>query len=90
MKKNCAPACQSCDYLTVEGRCPIDPDAPNTWGPGDLNRMFTKLTQPPNPWIITMENVVNNTEAERLIELGAIEGYNRSHDVGDLRAGTYF
>jgi hypothetical protein len=104
MKKTCAPACQSCDYLTIEGRCPLDPDAPNAWGPGDLNRMFTKLTsepylsqyaveilsQPPHPWIITMQNVVNHTQADRLIELGAIVGYNRSSDVGELRPdGTY-
>jgi prolyl 4-hydroxylase len=104
MKKTCAPACQSCDYLTVEGRCPIDPDAPHAWGPGDLNRMFTKLTsepylsnydveilsRPPHPWIITMQNVVSEVEADRLIELGAIEGYNRSHDVGNRKPdGTY-
>ena len=44
MKKNCAPVCFSCDYVTIEGRCPLDPTAPNAWGPGDLNRMFTKLT----------------------------------------------
>ena len=104
MKKTCAPACQSCDYLTIEGRCPIDPDAPNTWGPGDLNRMFTKLTsepylskyaveilsRPPHPWIITMQNVVNDKEADRLMELGAIKGYNPSYGVGGLRPdGTY-
>ena len=47
MKKKCAPACLSCEYLTVEGRCPIDPDAPNAWGPGDLDEMFQKLTQEP-------------------------------------------
>jgi len=47
MKKSCAPACLSCDYLSIEGRCPIDPNAPQAWGPGDLNAMFTKLTSEP-------------------------------------------
>ena len=71
MKKNCAPACKSCDYLSIEGRCPIDPNAPRAWEEGDLNRMFNKLTQEPylsqysvqilsspatnGPWVITME-----------------------------------
>jgi hypothetical protein len=104
MKKTCGPACQSCTFLTIEGRCPIDPNAPNAWGPGDLNRMFTKLTSepylskyaveilssPPHPWIITMANVVNHTETDRLMELGKNQGYNRSQDVGKLNPdGTY-
>jgi hypothetical protein len=88
MKKSCAPACFSCDYLSVEARCPIDPEAPNAWGPGDLDAMFTRLSTEPflteysvnvlsspqmtgGPWVITMENVVTEKEAERLIELGA-------------------
>jgi hypothetical protein len=88
MKKMCAPACMSCDYLSVEGRCPIDPDAPNAWGPGDLDAMFTRLIEEPylsdysvevlsspqttgGPWVITMENVLSEKEAERMIELGA-------------------
>ena len=34
------------------------------------------------PWIVVLENVVTQEEADRLIELGAIEGYQRSSDVG--------
>lgn len=102
MKRNCAPLCKSCEYLSVEGRCHIDPNAPTAWQPGDLNKMFEKLTQEPylskhsvetlsspatdGPWIITMENVVTEDEAERLIELGAVEGYKRSTDVGKMKA----
>jgi prolyl 4-hydroxylase len=104
MKKHCSPVCHSCEYLSIEDRCPIDPDAPNAWGPGGLDKMFTKLTTEPHrskydveilssplttdggPWVITMENVVSELEAERLIELGAVEGYKRSSDVGKLRA----
>lgn len=98
MKKSCAPVCQSCDYLTVEGRCPLDPNAIDAWGPGDLNKMFEKLTSEPylseydvqihsspnmehrwgSPWVITMENIATEEEALRLIELGALEGYQRS------------
>lgn len=42
------------------------------------------------PWVITLENVVTDEEAVRLIELGAIEGYERSADVGELKFdGTF-
>jgi len=44
MKRNCAPVCESCDQVTVETRCPIDPDAPNAWVPGDLEEMFINIT----------------------------------------------
>eukprot|EP00980_Cylindrotheca_fusiformis_P010140 scaffold2253_cov119-Cylindrotheca_fusiformis.AAC.15 len=39
--------CKSCDYLSIEGRCPIDPNAPRAWEEGDLDKMFEKLTQEP-------------------------------------------
>jgi prolyl 4-hydroxylase len=98
--------CQSCEYLSVETCCPLDPEAPNAWGPGDLDKLFTKLTTEPyrskydveilssptdgGPWVITMENVVSELEAERLMELGAVEGYKWSADVGKLKAdGTF-
>jgi prolyl 4-hydroxylase len=107
MKKSCAPACQSCDYLFIESRCPLDPDAPDAWGPGDLDEMFRRLSSEPYlseydvqvlsspdsteaPWVLTMDNVVSEVEAKALIELGAVEGYKRSSDVGKLRAdGTH-
>jgi prolyl 4-hydroxylase len=102
MKTNCAPACHTCTFLTVEGRCPIDPDAPNAWAAGDLDKMFLKLTTDPffdkyevqilssDPWVITLENVVSESEAERLIELGHMESFQRSADVGNRKAdGTY-
>lgn len=102
MDEVCAPACQSCEKQTIEGRCPIDPDAPVAWEKGSLNQMFEKLTQEPylseygvevlsspatnGPWVITMENVISADEAEQLIELGGAEGYERSEDVGKMRA----
>jgi prolyl 4-hydroxylase len=48
MSVNCAPACQTCDKLDFENRCPFDPDAPQAWEkPGDLNRMFERITTDP-------------------------------------------
>lgn len=35
MLPDCAPSCGSCEALTVEGRCPIDENAFNAWGPGE-------------------------------------------------------
>jgi len=107
MKKSCAPACKSCEYLSFEHRCPLKPDTPNPWSAGDLNAMFVRLTNEPylslyetkilsspemngGPWIITMENVVSEMEANTLIELGAIEGYERSADVGKLKPDGSF
>ena len=82
MKKSCAPACQSCEYLAIEGRCPLDPEAPRAWESGDLDKMFQRLSSEPfkteyqveilssppeGPWVITMENVVSEEEAKRLL-----------------------
>lgn len=101
MKRYCAPLSKSCEYLSIKGRCPIDPNAPTAWQPGGLNKLFERLTQEPylseyqvqtlsspaldGPWVITME-VVSEDEANRLIELGAVEGYKRSTDVGKIKA----
>lgn len=42
------------------------------------------------PWMLVLENFVSAAEAERLIELGAVEGYERSADVGELKFdGTF-
>lgn len=37
-----------------------------------------------NPWILQLDNFLNETEALRLIELGQNVGYERSTDVGEL------
>lgn len=42
------------------------------------------------PWVITIDNFVHEKECEKLIELGGLEGYERSEDVGkELFDGTY-
>ena len=41
-------------------------------------------------WMILFENAISDEEAERMIELGGLRGYERSKDVGDEREdGTY-
>jgi prolyl 4-hydroxylase len=101
MKMNCAPVCHSCDFLTIEGRCNLEERGEDVWGPGDLEKLFRKLTEEPffsqndvqilsspddgGPWVITMENVVSEEEAKSLIALGKQEGYERSLDVGGLK-----
>lgn len=121
MTVHCAPACQSCDKLHVDLRCPMDSTMPNALErPGDLNAMFerilseyqdeygiTVLSRPdyapgdgPDTanityyvggiWILQMDKVLTDHEADRLIELGAAEGYERSSDVGEeLEDGTH-
>lgn len=105
MNVNCAPLCNSCEMLRIETRCPMDPDAIDALYPGDVNKMFEKiafspafqqyepvvLSRPPDgPWIIMFEKAVSDEEADRLIELGGEEGYERSSDVGDEREdGTF-
>jgi prolyl 4-hydroxylase len=84
----------TCDQLLLENRCPIDPEAVPAWQPGDLDAMFRRLVEEPfasdydvqilsrDPWVITIDGIVTDEEADRLIELGSIEGYQRSADVG--------
>ena len=86
----------------MEMKCPLDPSMPNAWEPGDLNKMFERLSSEPylskydvkvlsspatgGPWVLTMENLVSEEEANRLIELGGELGYARSTDVGVVQA----
>ena len=113
MKLSCAPVCQTCEMLDIEVRCPLDPNAPNAWGSGDLNTLFVNITTLPDmqkyepkvfsrpafvegddeekadykigPWVVTLDGFVTDEEADRLIELGAAQGYERSSDVGELK-----
>ena len=118
MKAKCAPVCQSCDFLSVETRCPLDPSAVDALYPGDVTKMFHRILEDPSiqqyeprvvsrpnylegdkadnadyvigPWMVVFENAITDEEADRLIELGGIEGYQRSADVGRrLEDGTY-
>jgi prolyl 4-hydroxylase len=48
MEMECAPSCKTCINLDITFRCPFDKDAPTVWGPGDLNKMFTRITTEPD------------------------------------------
>ena len=79
--------------LHVETRCPVDPNAVDALYPGDLDRLFERIvnsaeyakyepevvSRPPDgPWMIIFENMLNELECERVIELGTNRGYERS------------
>ena len=118
MKSKCAPVCQSCDFLSIETRCPLDPNAVDALYPGDVTKVFNRIQTDPSlqqyqpkivsrpsylegdteetadykigPWMVVFDNAISDEEADRLIELGGIEGYERSADVGKkLADGTY-
>jgi prolyl 4-hydroxylase len=95
MLLHCAPVCQTCHEISFEHRCPFDKNAPTVWQKGDLQKMFERITtdqyyidtfQPTilsrDPWVVMLENVATEEECERMIQLGADRGYERSKDVG--------
>jgi prolyl 4-hydroxylase len=44
----CAPACQTCEKISFSKRCPVDATLPMALkGPGDLNRIFERITTNP-------------------------------------------
>jgi len=44
----------------------------------------------PLPWVVIIDDFISEEECKRLIELGAIRGYERSRDVGEEQAdGTF-
>ena len=47
MITSCGPACFACDKMVFEVRCPIPPDLPDALEPGDLNKLFERLTTDP-------------------------------------------
>jgi len=50
----------------------------------DVNVLSSPDGEDRGPWALTMENFVSDEEADRLIELGAGEGYERSMDIGEM------
>jgi prolyl 4-hydroxylase len=47
MNVTCAPVCQTCEFIDLSRRCPVNENATNVWHPGDLNKMFERIiTQP--------------------------------------------
>jgi prolyl 4-hydroxylase len=76
MKANCAPVCFSCENLDVQAKCSLDSNAKNAWLPGDLNRMFERLTTDSSfeqytPRVLSRPNFVgNDTEETANYQLG--------------------
>lgn len=44
MNKNCALACRTCDQLDIKVRCPSELKSEDALKPGDLEKMFLKIT----------------------------------------------
>jgi prolyl 4-hydroxylase len=45
----CAPACQTCEKISFAKRCPVNATLPMVLnGPGDLNRIFERITTNPD------------------------------------------
>lgn len=44
MNTNCAAACQNCELLDINIRCPLSEKGPDVWKPGDLNQLYANLT----------------------------------------------
>lgn len=59
-----------------------------TVAPGDVLDEVDYLID--SPWVVTLENFINATEAQFLIDFGGEIGYERSADVGEeLEDGSY-
>jgi prolyl 4-hydroxylase len=97
MKIHCAAACQTCEQVDFDMRCPRNPDSKDALEPGDLNKLFERIVERyPNvsvlshpiegstrsPWVITLDDFIKPEECDRLIEHGYKLGYARSTDVG--------
>jgi hypothetical protein len=94
MLLSCAPACQSCDQIDFNHRCPFDKE-PTVWNKGDVNKIFERITTDEyfqkfapsilsrDPWVVVLDDFLQPSECQRLIDLGAEAGYQRSEDLGD-------
>jgi prolyl 4-hydroxylase len=118
MDAKCCPVCWSSPQLDFLQRCPMDPNVPNAWKPGDVNRFFQNLTTDEKyakyeprvwsrpsylpgeasetadyeegPWIVTLENVLTQEEANLLIEWGETHEWELSLDGGQMQPdGTW-
>lgn len=92
MLLQCCPACQSCDQLDWNLRCPFDVDELIWNQTGQVNALFTRLVADYNaqvlsrdPWVVIIDDFMTLEETQRLIELGAEQGYVRSMDAGDIQ-----
>lgn len=74
MSGECAPACGLCEYLDMDQRCPKDDSVPkHLTGPGDLHKIFERLTTDPDvvkkyrPKVLSMPSPTN-LESSDIVE----------------------
>lgn len=63
MKLQCGPSCRSCDLIDINNRCPMDPNAKDAFGPGDMHRMFESVSDANGPFA-KYEPVVHSHPAD--------------------------
>lgn len=103
MRTSCSPVCKTCDMHDTNLRCPWDPKTEPALSPGDLDKMFEKITTDPafsvyspqilsqpkddGPWIILLDDFVSEEECNHLITLGEDKGYFRSEGGDGIGEG---
>mmetsp|Transcript_29549 Transcript_29549/g.44770 ORF Transcript_29549/g.44770 Transcript_29549/m.44770 type:complete len:270 (-) Transcript_29549:30-839(-) len=94
MKKECGPACQSCDFvLEMAEKCKVDPKAKLALEAGGMDALFERMIKvseemgletkiwskpPEGPWVLTLENFTSSKDISTLLDYGAKDGYERS------------
>uniref|UniRef100_A0A7S2EJ16 Fe2OG dioxygenase domain-containing protein n=1 Tax=Ditylum brightwellii TaxID=49249 RepID=A0A7S2EJ16_9STRA len=78
MKKECAPACQTCELLDECG--PHFLNSTNVWKPGDLNQMFEQIVD--NAKKKTKENI-SGIEDDKVTAHSRPYHYHTSEEAGD-------
>ena len=94
---HCLPACQACDKLDFENRCPLPRNLEETamYKPGEMNAMFERIAngefdeyEPKilltDPYVVTFDNFIKPEEVDALIAHGYTAGFKRSGNVGTL------
>jgi len=95
MSMNCAKTCGFCHMIDPKIRCKRSPKAkPAISKPGEINALFERIVNnfpqynpqilSGDPWVITLENVFTEEEANRLIEIGG-QNFRRSLDAGEMQ-----
>jgi len=93
MVVQCAPACQSCEMLLFENRCPYDKDAPTAFQqPGDLDSMFEKLLtfQEYTPVVLSRPNATADSgvyDGPWVVEMNTFLTEEESNALVQLGAG---
>merc|ERR1712157_95453 len=83
MKVSCAPSCHTCEMIDLDKlflEISASRDYNVTVHSGPEEGKGTDYEQP--PWVITIDDFLTEEECATLIELGRVEGYERSKDVG--------